>query len=128
MINNTDLNQRIEKEIYKIICESLTTEDYQKFNLSKEQVLPTLTFFKKVKSRLLDRLSENKTLEFEILYIDYNRETEKFFIVPELAQVNRNLLNYLCQEIGITFYSFEDCYHFETTIENIYTNLKKKYR
>lgn len=128
MINNNDLHQKIEKEIYKIICESITEEDYQKFNLSKEQILPTLTFFKKVKSHLLERLSENKMLEFETTYIDYNRETEMFYIVPELAQVNRNLLNYLCQEVGITFYSFEDCYHFETTEQNIYTDLKKKYR
>lgn len=128
MINNNDLHQRIEKETFKIICESITEEDYQKFNLSKKQILPTLTFFKNVKSRLLERLSENKTLEFEILYIDYNRETEMFYIVPELAQVNRNLLNYLCQEVGITFYSFEDCYHFETTEQNLYNDLKKKYR
>lgn len=127
MINNNDLHRKIMFETFKIVYESLTEEDFQKFNLSREQVFPTINFFKKIQSHLLEHLTEDKNLYFQIPYIDYNRKTNKFFIVPELAQVNRDFLNYLCQEAGITFYCFEDCYHFETTKENLYTDLKKKY-
>lgn len=126
MKNNEELQQKIQEETYKIICESITTEECQEMNLMSEEIIPTINFFKQVQTTLVDKSTQNKLPEVEYIYQDFDFKSYKFYIVPELLHVNRNFLSRLCHNSGIEFYTFEDRYHFELTKTKINEDIKKK--
>jgi len=127
MFKSDELHQKIQEETYKIICEGIDEYDRKLMQLAPNEIIPTINFFKRVQTALIDRLANNKPLEFECIYLNYDYETNKEYVAFELLNVNKSFLSYLCRDAGIEFYSFEDRYHFETTGNELCADIKKKY-
>ena len=131
MISNEELQKKIQTVTYQIINESLSDAEKTAMNLTSEQIIPTINFFNKVQTILFTRFCEDKAylghnVEFECYYIDWDFKTQQFFTNPEVISVNLPLLNCLCQDRGIVFYTYEDRLHFDCPNGQIYNNIKKK--
>lgn len=132
MISNDELHQKLQAESYKIICESISEEDRSAMNLTKEQIMPTIIFFRKMQKELFHKFFQgdiyNRGIaEYEYCFEKFNFEEDKFIIEPEVINVNLSFLKSLCLSVGIEFYTFEDRYHFETSKSNLCNDVKKKY-
>lgn len=131
MISNDELQHKLQIVSYEIIAESITEEERSMMNLQAEEIIPTISFFKKMQSALFDRYYNGKfypgkNIEYEFCYEKWDFETQTFYHAPEIIQVNLAFLKLLCKENNIIFYTFEDRYHFEISSNNLYNDIKRK--
>ena len=68
MIDNKELYEKLQAESYRIICESISEEEIKTMNLSPEQVIPTINFFKKIQVELFEKFCEEPLLNGESYY------------------------------------------------------------
>jgi len=132
MISNDELQRKLQAESYKIICESISEEERTAMNLMPNQIIPTIIFLRNIQVALFRRFYEDKTysrgnVEFEYCFEKWNSHEKKYITEPAVKKINLSFLKYLCKDIGIEFYIFEDRYHFELSKNSLYNDASKKY-
>ena len=104
-------------------------------NLTPKQIIPTITFFQKIKIELFESFCENYALlngdsHFEYCSEDWNYHDKSWKIKTEFKNVNLSFLKYLCEQENIETIEFEqwkNYYRFECNNGIIYSDVKKKY-
>ena len=133
MIDNKKLYKRLQTASYRIICKSISEEEIKSMNLSPEQVIPTINFFKKIQVELFEKFCEEPLLNgescYEYCYKCYEKDGS-YVIKPEFKNINLPFLNCLCGNSGIKVtgpITWGQIYRFECRNGNIYDDVIKKY-
>ena len=113
MIENDKLQERLQEESYKIISESITEEEIVSMQLTKEQIIPTIRFFKEIQKLIINNYLNcehddyfgkgwiNFCFDFEeVEFVGFTESSVDFF---KNEKVNFSFLNALCENADIEF-------------------------
>ena len=134
MIKEEKLQKKLQRESYKIICKSISEQERTAMNLTAEQIIPTINFFKEIQLNLLDDFCEdarifNSESIFEYCSEIYDYESKTFIKKTEFKSINMSFLECLCKDVGIKILSDEKnrFYLFKWLNGRIYDDIRRKY-